>query len=113
MRELVDRLADGNAAVRAALAAEPLTPPDILERLAGDRALSVRQAAAGNPSTPADALRPLLNTDNLDLLLAVGTNSGAPLDVRAAAMRRYETIVDEPRLLPDEMLDRLDGPDAT
>jgi len=82
----------------------------VLERLAADRALSVRQAAAANPSTPAEALRPFLNTDDLDLLLAVGTNSGAPADIRAAAMRRYEVIIGEPRLLPDDMMERLDGP---
>ncbi len=58
--ELARRLAfQGEAADRAALAAEPATAPEILYYLAGDQATEVRQAVAANGATPPLADRKL------------------------------------------------------
>ena len=55
------RLANDRQAwlVRAAVAGNPKTPPDVLERLSKDQAMPVRRAVAGNPKTPPEVLERL------------------------------------------------------
>lgn len=90
--------------MRAALAADDLTPSDTLGRLAQDRTPTVRRLAGGNPSTPAEALSRLGRGDDVETLAAVAGNPGAPYDVQVEALRRLEMLPDEEDLLTEEMM---------
>jgi uncharacterized protein (DUF2336 family) len=54
----------GDAAARAAVAARPETPPELLYYLAGDTAAAVRAAVAANRATPARANRILAEDED-------------------------------------------------
>lgn len=74
-----------SAKVRAAAAAHPDTPPQILVALASDSDDEVRQAVAFNGATPEDVLTSLARS-RVDLALLAALNPGAPsavLDVLA------------------------------
>lgn len=59
--EDLDALANGNSEDRKRAAANPNTPPHLLEKLAKDRSEYVRHKVATNPSTPHNILEKLAN----------------------------------------------------
>jgi hypothetical protein len=68
---LVELAEDDESTVRAAVAANSTTPPDLLAQLSMDRTVDVLIAAANNPHTPESALLPLVKSKNVNVRCAV------------------------------------------
>jgi hypothetical protein len=100
--------ADPNFLVRQAMASNPDLPPDIIERLASDRAWETRGLIAGNPSCPAGVLASLASDAYPDVLVEVLSHPNTPIaafrkiledwaeDAQAEARARAKTGIDAP-----------------
>lgn len=88
---LTPLLAD--ATVRYALASSSNTPPPLVTRIASEWPDSrPTSALASNPSTPVDFLNKLLDTNDPDVLFSLAANSALPLSQRQDLMRRLATM---------------------
>ena len=75
---------------RAAAAANPSTPPELLANLAGDLSLVVREQAAKNPSLTSDTLMRLAADDALDIVVATAQNPQASPSVLRDCLRNTQ-----------------------
>jgi len=64
--------------VRHAVALNPNTSPEILERLANDTDFWVRSSVAGNPNTPPETLERLANDEDYAVRWHVERNPNTP-----------------------------------
>jgi hypothetical protein len=79
---------DPNFLVRQAMASNPDLPPDIIERLAGDRAWETRGLIAGNPSCPAGVLASLASDAYPDVPVDVLCNPNTSIDTFREVLER-------------------------
>ena len=78
-QETLERLANDNDwEVRYYVARNPNTPPEILERLENDRDPHVRIGIAYNPNTPPEILERLANDENWVVRYRVAQNPNTP-----------------------------------
>lgn len=88
------RLADhGSLRAKATLAANPMSPPDLLAQACDSRSKNVRQGAATNLHLPAELFRRLAYDSSSDVRRAVAVNPATPEDLLAALAGDADEIV--------------------
>jgi hypothetical protein len=107
---LIEAAGDPEAEIRAAAAANPSCPMDIVKRLAEDRDAKVRAGAAENPAAPEEMLRALSSDSAAYVLVSLAGNPGCPADLLESLERReasdiHQALAANPGL-PADMLGR-------
>jgi hypothetical protein len=85
--QLVRQSNSRSTAVRLAVARNPNSPADLLDRLSKDPDSKVRREVAWNPNCPADLLDRLSKDEYWGIRIAVAENPNCPIDLLVLLMR--------------------------